>query len=39
MDKLNLGYAYADAAAFKQVVARDHETFKVLIPKLNLNKP
>lgn len=39
MDKLNLGYAYADSAAFKAVVARDHETFKSLIPKLNLNKP
>lgn len=36
MDKLNLGYAYADGAAFKATVARDNETFKALIPKLNL---
>ena len=39
MDKLNLGYAYADGAAFRSVIARDNETFKALIPKLNLNKP
>jgi tripartite-type tricarboxylate transporter receptor subunit TctC len=36
MDKLNLGYAYADGGAFRSVMARDHETFKSLIPKLNL---
>jgi tripartite-type tricarboxylate transporter receptor subunit TctC len=36
MDKLNLGQVYGDGAAFKAVVARDNETFKALIPKLNL---
>ena len=36
MDKLNLGYAYAEAPAFRSVMVRDHETFKALIPKLNL---
>lgn len=36
MDKLNLGYAYADGNAFRSVMARDNETFKALIPKLNL---
>ena len=36
MDKLALGYAYADDAAFRAVMARDNETFKTLIPKLGL---
>lgn len=36
MDKLSLGYAYADDATFKAVMARDNETFKTLIPKLGL---
>jgi tripartite-type tricarboxylate transporter receptor subunit TctC len=36
MDKLALGYAYADDATFRAVMARDNETFKTLIPKLGL---
>ena len=36
MEKLSLGYAYADADAFRAVMARDNETFKTLIPKLGL---
>ena len=36
MDKLALGYAYADDDAFRAVMARDNETFKTLIPKLGL---
>ena len=36
MDKLALGYAYGDDAAFKATMARDNEAFKALIPKLNL---
>nr|WP_316639475.1 tripartite tricarboxylate transporter substrate binding protein [uncultured Roseateles sp.] len=38
MQKLNLGYAYADEAGFKAVLVRDHEAFKQLIPKLKLNQ-
>ena len=36
MDKLNLGYAYADGATFKAQMVRDNETFKQLLTKLNL---
>ena len=36
MDKLALGYAYGDEAAFKATMARDNDNFKALIPKLNL---
>jgi tripartite-type tricarboxylate transporter receptor subunit TctC len=36
MDKLALGYAYADDDAFRAVMARDNDTFKTLIPKLGL---
>lgn len=36
MDKLALGYAYGDEAAFRATMARDNENFKALIPKLNL---
>jgi len=36
MDKLALGYAYADDATFRAVMVRDNETFKTLIPKLGL---
>ncbi|HYW56818.1 MAG TPA: tripartite tricarboxylate transporter substrate binding protein [Polaromonas sp.] len=35
MDKLNLGYAYADGPAFKTQMVRDNETFKQLVTKLN----
>ena len=36
LDKLNLGYAYADADAFRAVMQRDHESFRVLIAKLGI---
>jgi len=36
MDKLNLGYAYADGPAFKAQMVRDNDTFKQLVTKLNL---
>ena len=36
MDKLNLGYSYADDATFKAQLVRDNEAFKVLVAKLNL---
>lgn len=36
MEKLALGYAYADDATFRAAMARDNETFKALIPKLGL---
>lgn len=36
MDKLNLGYAYADDATFKAQLIRDNEAFKQLVSKLNL---
>jgi len=36
MDKLALGYAYGDDAAFRATMARDNDGFKALIPKLNL---
>jgi len=36
MDKLALGYAYANSETFRAVMARDNETFKTLIPKLGL---
>ena len=36
MDKLALGYAYGDEAAFKATMARDNDNFKALIPRLNL---
>ncbi|MDB5930096.1 MAG: hypothetical protein JWR60_1803 [Polaromonas sp.] len=38
MDKLNLGYSYAEGAAFKEQMVRDNETFKQLVTKLNLAK-
>lgn len=36
LDKLNLGYAYADGDAFRTVMQRDHEYFKQLIGKLGI---
>lgn len=36
MDKLNLGYAYADGPAFKAQMVRDNDNFKQLVTKLNL---
>jgi tripartite-type tricarboxylate transporter receptor subunit TctC len=36
MDKLNLGYAYADGPAFKAQMVRDNDNFKQLVAKLNL---
>ena len=36
MDKLNLGYAYADGATFKAQMVRDNETFRQLVAKLGL---
>ena len=36
MDKLNLGYAYADDTTFKAQLVRDNDAFKTLVTKLNL---
>lgn len=36
MDKLNLGYSYAEGPEFKAQLLRDHETFRQLVGKLNL---
>ncbi len=36
MDKLNLGYSYADDVTFKAQMVRDNESFKQLVTKLNL---
>lgn len=36
MDKLNLGYSYADDVAFKAQLIRDNNAFKQLVTKLNL---
>ena len=36
MDKLNLGYSYADDTTFKAQLVRDNESFKQLVTKLNL---
>lgn len=36
LDKLNLGFSYADADAFRAVMQRDNESFKVLIAKLGI---
>jgi tripartite-type tricarboxylate transporter receptor subunit TctC len=36
MDKLNLGYSYADDSAFKAQLVRDDETFRQLVARLNL---
>lgn len=36
MDKLNLGYAYADDAAFRATMTRDNAYFKPLMAKLNI---
>ena len=36
MDKLNLGYSYADDVTFKAQLIRDNESFKQLVTKLNL---
>jgi hypothetical protein len=36
MDKLNLGYSYADDVTFKAQLVRDNETFRQLVTKLNL---
>jgi tripartite-type tricarboxylate transporter receptor subunit TctC len=36
MDKLNLGYSYAEDSAFKAQLIRDNESFKQLVGKLNL---
>lgn len=36
LEKLNLGFAYLDAADFGQAMARDHEYFKQLVQKLGI---
>ena len=36
LDKQNLGFAYADDVAFKQVMAKDDAYFKTLITKLGI---
>jgi len=36
LDKQNLGFAYADDAAFKTVIAKDSSYFKTLIQKLDI---
>ena len=36
MNKLNLGYAYADAATFKAQMVRDNDSFKQIVNKLGL---
>ena len=36
MDKLNLGYSYAEDSAFKAQLVRDDETFRQLVVRLNL---
>ncbi|MDB5954611.1 tripartite tricarboxylate transporter substrate binding protein [Ramlibacter sp.] len=36
LDKQNLGFAYADDVQFKQAMARDDASFKVLIQKLGI---
>ena len=36
MDKLNLGYSYAEDSVFKAQLVRDNESFKQLVGKLNL---
>ncbi|MBC5765604.1 tripartite tricarboxylate transporter substrate binding protein [Ramlibacter albus] len=36
LDKQNMGYAYAEGDAFRQLMARDHATFKTLIGKLGI---
>lgn len=36
MDKLNLGYSYADDAAFRTAMARDNTYFKALMAKLGI---
>ncbi|MDB5966717.1 MAG: transporter substrate-binding protein [Polaromonas sp.] len=36
MDKLNLGYSYAEAPEFKAQLVRDNDTFRQLVTKLNL---
>jgi tripartite-type tricarboxylate transporter receptor subunit TctC len=36
LDKQNMGYQYAEGDAFRQLMARDHATFKTLIGKLGI---
>lgn len=36
LEKLNLGFAYLDAAEFGQAMQRDHEYFKQLVQKLGI---
>lgn len=36
LDKLNLGYSFADAATFKADMARDNAFFKQMITRLNI---
>jgi tripartite-type tricarboxylate transporter receptor subunit TctC len=36
MNKLNLGYSYADGASFKAQMVRDNESFKQIVNKLGL---
>ena len=36
MDKLNVGYSYADDTIFKAQLLRDNDTFRQLVSKLNL---
>jgi len=36
LEKLNLGFAYLDAAEFGQAMAKDHEYFKTLVAKLGI---
>ena len=36
LDRLSMGWAYADAETFRANMKRDNEVFKVLVPKLNI---
>ena len=35
---IDLGYVYADDAAYKAVMARDNQTFKELVTKLKISQ-
>ena len=36
LDRLSMGYAYADGEAFRADMRRDNELFRVLVAKLGL---
>ena len=36
LDRLSMGWAYADAETFRANMKRDNEVFKVLVPKLTI---